>query len=132
MKRKNFENIGKVAIKDIKLCDTEIGLYMPIEKMSANIKAKYEEFEEYYKRTLAQEHPEIVLTDYVLYRDVALHMHIENSEVKYSVAIILWIEDENGEEIHAEFFDPIEIEINAEDNKYMKMLVIDKLMNAFF
>ena len=38
MRRKNFENIGKVAVNDITLCDTEIGLFIPIEKMSQNIK----------------------------------------------------------------------------------------------
>lgn len=132
MRRKNFENIGNVEINNIALCDTQIGLYMPIEKMSDNIKAKYEECESYFKEAVAEEHPEIKLTDYILYRDIALHMHIENSEVKYTVTIIIWIEDENGNSIHVEFYDPFEIEINAEDNKYMKMLVIDKLMKAFF
>ena len=78
MRRKNFENIGKVAVNEITLCDTEIGLYIPIEKMYENIRR----------------------------------------------------EDEN--EIHVEFYDPFEIEINAEDNKYLKKLVMNKLMEAFF
>lgn len=38
MRRKNFENIGKVAVNEISLCDSEIGLYIPIEKMSENIR----------------------------------------------------------------------------------------------
>ena len=45
MKRKNFENIGKVAVNEITLCDTEIGLYIPIEKMSENIRREYEKNE---------------------------------------------------------------------------------------
>ena len=59
-------------------------------------------------------------------------MDISNSEITYSVAIILWVEDEKGKEIDVEFYDPFEIEINAEDNKYLKKLVMNKLMEAFF
>ena len=42
MRNKNFENIGKVAVNEISLCDSEIGLYIPIEKMSENIRREYE------------------------------------------------------------------------------------------
>ncbi len=132
MRRKNFENIGKVAVNEISLCDSEIGLYIPIEKMSENIRREYEKSEKQFTGTVKKEHPEVDLSQYTLYRDVALHMNIHNSEVTYSVAIILWVEDENGKEIHVEFYDPFEIEINAEDNKYLKKLVMNKLMEAFF
>lgn len=132
MRRKNFENIGKVAVNDITLCDTEIGLYIPIEKMSENIRREYEKNEKQFTETVKKEHPEIDLSQYTLYRDVALHMDLDNGKVKYSVAIILWIQDEDENEIHVEFYDPFEIEINAEDNKYLKKLVMNKLMEAFF
>ena len=59
-------------------------------------------------------------------------MNIENNKVRYSVAIIIWIQDEEGNEIHVDFFDPFEVEINAEDNKYLKKLVMNKLMDSFF
>ena len=59
-------------------------------------------------------------------------MNINDNKVRYSVAIILWIEDEQGEEIHTEFYDPFDLEINAEDNKYLKKLVMNKLMDSFF
>ena len=43
MKRnKNFKNIGNVAVNEINLCDSEIGLHMPIKKMSSNIQKEYE------------------------------------------------------------------------------------------
>ena len=132
MRRKNFENIGKVAVNDITLCDTEIGLYIPIEKMSENIRREYEKNEKQFTETVKEEHPEIDLSQYILYRDVALHMNINDNKVSYSVAIILWIQDEDENEIHVEFYDPFEIEINAEDNKYLKKLVMNKLMEAFF
>ena len=132
MRNKNFKNIGSVSINDITLCDTNIGLYIPIEKMSGNIRREYEKIEKNFTEIVNTEHPEIDLSQYTIYRDVALHMNIHNSEVTYSVAIILWVEDENGKEIHVEFYDPFEIEINAEDNKYLKKLVMNKLMEAFF
>lgn len=132
MRRKNFENIGKVAVNDITLCDTEIGLYIPIEKMSENIRREYEKSEKQFTETVKKEHPEVDLSQYTLYRDVALHMNIHNGKVAYSVAIIIWIQDENGNEIDVEFYDPFEVEINAEDNKYLKKLVMNKLMEAFF
>ena len=132
MRRKNFENIGKVAVNDITLCDTEIGLYIPIEKMSENIRREYEKNEKQFTETVKKEHPEVDLSQHTLYRDVALHMHINDNKVSYSVAIILWIQDEDENEIHVEFYDPFEIEINAEDNKYLKKLVMNKLMEAFF
>ena len=132
MRRKNFENIGKVAVNEITLCDTEIGLYIPIEKMSENIRREYEKSEKQFTETVKKEHPEVDLSQYTLYRDVALHMNINDNKVSYSVSIILWIQDENENEIHVEFYDPFEIEINAEDNKYLKKLVMTKLMEAFF
>lgn len=132
MRNKNFKNIGNVAISEIALCDTTIGLYMPIEKMSKNIRTEYEKCEKMFSKTLAKEHPEVDLADYTLYRDVALHMNIENNKVRYSVAIILWIQDEEENEIHVDFFDPFEVEINAEDNKYLKKLVMNKLIDSFF
>lgn len=132
MRRKNFENIGKVAVNDITLCDTEIGLFIPIEKMSQNIKEKYEWSEKSFAKSFKKDHPELDLTDFTLLHDISLHMNINNSEVTYSVAIILWVEDENGKEIHVEFYDPFEIEINTEDNKYLKKLAMNKLMEAFF
>lgn len=132
MRRKNFENIGKVAVNEITLCDTEIGLYIPIEKMSENIRREYEKNEKQFTETVKKEHPEVDLSQYTLYRDVALHMNINDNKVSYSVAIILWIQDEDENEIHVEFYDPFEIEINAEDNKYLKKLVMNKLMEAFF
>lgn len=132
MRRKNFENIGKVAVNDITLCDTEIGLFIPIEKMSQNIREKYEWSENSFKKTFAKDHPELNLSDFTLIHDISLHMNINNSEITYSVAIILWVEDENGKEIDVEFYDPFDVEINAEDNKYLKKLVMNKLMEAFF
>ena len=132
MRRKNFENIGKVAVNDITLCDTEIGLFIPIEKMSQNIREKYEWSENSFKKTFAKNHPELNLSDFTLIHDISLHMNISNSEITYSVAIILWVEDENGKEIDVEFYDPFDVEINAEDNKYLKKLVMNKLMEAFF
>ena len=79
-----------------------------------------------------KKHPEIDLSQYTLYRDIALHMDLDNDKVNYSVAIILWIENEQGEEIHVEFYDPFEVEINAEDNSYLKKLVLKKLVDSFF
>ena len=132
MRRKNFVNIGSVSINEIALCDTVIGLYMPIEKMSKAIRTEYEKCEEMFSRALAKEHPEVDLTQDTLYRDVALHMNIEDNKVRYSVAIILWIQDEEENPIYTEFFDPFEVEINEEDNKYLKKLVMNKLMESFF
>lgn len=132
MRRKDFENIGKVAVNDITLSDTEIGLYIPIEKMSENIRREYEKSEKNFVETVSKEHPEVDLSQHTLYRDVALHININNNKVSYSVAIIIWIENEQGEEIHSEFYDPFDVEINAEDNKYLKKLVMNKLMEAFF
>ena len=132
MRNKNFKNIGNVAISEIALCDTTIGLYIPIEKMSENIGREYEKSEKHFTETVNKEHPEIDLSQYTLYRDVALHMDLDNGKVKYSVAIILWIENEQGKEIHVEFYDPFEVEINDEDNSYLKKLVLKKLVDSFF
>ena len=132
MRNKNFKNIGSVSINDITLCDTNIGLYIPIEKMSENIRREYEKSEKQFTETVKKEHPEVDLSQYTLYRDVALHMNIHNGKVSYSVAIILWIENEQGEEIHVEFYDPFEVEINDEDNSYLKKLVLKKLVDSFF
>ena len=132
MRNKNFKNIGNVAISEIALCDTTIGLYIPIEKMSENIRREYEKCEKYFTETVNKKHPKIDLSQYTLYRDVALHMDLDNGKVKYSVAIILWIENEQGDEIHVEFYDPFEVEINDEDNSYLKKLVLKKLVDSFF
>lgn len=132
MRNKNFKNIGNVAISEIALCDTTIGLYIPIEKMSENIRREYEKCEKYFTETVNKKHPEIDLSQYTLYRDIALHMDLDNDKVNYSVAIILWIENEQGEEIHVEFYDPFEVEINSEDNRYLKKLVLKKLVDSFF
>ena len=132
MRNKNFKNIGNVAISEIALCDTTIGLYIPIEKMSENIRREYEKSEKHFTETVNKEHPEIDLSQHTLYRDVALHMNINDNKVSYSVAIILWIENEQGEEIHVEFYDPFEVEINDEDNSYLKKLVLKKLVDSFF
>ena len=132
MRRKRvFVNIGKVAINKIALCDTTIGLYMPIEKMSSVIRREYEKCEAMFTEIVKREHPVVNLTEYTLYRDIALHMNIDNGKVRYSVAIILWIQDEAENEIHTEFFDPFEIEVDDEDKAYLKKLVIDKLMESF-
>ena len=132
MRNKNFKNIGNVAISEIALCDTTIGLYIPIEKMSENIRREYEKSKKNFTETVNKEHPNVDLSHHTLFRDVALHMDINDGKVCYSVAIILWIENEQGDEIHVEFYDPFEVEINAEDNKYLKKLVMNKLMEAFF
>ena len=132
MRNKNFKNIGNVAINEIALCDTTIGLYIPIEKMSENIRREYEKCEKYFTETVNKKHPEIDLSQYTLYRDIALHMDLDNDKVNYSVAIILWIENEQGEEIHVEFYDPFEVEINDEDNSYLKKLALKKLVDSFF
>ena len=117
---------------EISLCNTTIGLYMPIEKMSKSIRTEYEKCEEMFDEAVKSEHPWVNLTDYTLYRDIALHMNIHNGKVAYTVAIILWIQDEDENEIHVEFYDPFEIEINAEDNSYLKKLVLNKLIDSFF
>lgn len=134
MRNKNFKNIGNVAINEIALCDTIIGLYMPIEKMSKEIRTEYEDSEKHFTEKIRKNFSEIDLTQHTLFRDVALHMNINDKDKKvhYSVAIILWIEDEQGNEIHTEFYDPFEVEINDEDNKYLKKLVMNKLMDSFF
>ena len=61
-----------------------------------------------------------------------MNINDKDKKVHYSVAIILWIEDEQGNEIHTEFYDPFEVEINDEDNKYLKKLVLKKLVDSFF
>lgn len=134
MRNKNFKNIGNVAINEIALCDTIIGLYMPIEKMSKEIRTEYKDSEKHFTEKIKKNFSEIDLTQHTLFRDVALHMNINDKDKKvhYSVAIILWIEDEQGNEIHTEFYDPFEVEINDEDNKYLKKLVMNKLMDSFF
>ena len=132
MRNKNFKNIGNVAISEIALCDTTIGLYMPIEKMSKEIRTEYEDSEKHFTEKIKKNFSEIDLTQHTLFRDVALHMNIENNKVRYSVAIILWIEDEDRNPIHTDFFDPFEVEINAEDNSYLKKLVLNKLIDSFF
>ena len=132
MRNKNFKNIGSVSINDITLCDTTIGLYIPIEKMSENIRREYEKREKNFTEIVNKEKPEIDLLQYTIYRDVSLHMDINDNKVRYSISIILWIEDDQGDEIHAEFYDPFDVEINAEDNKYLKKLVMNKLMDSFF
>ena len=132
MKKKNFKNIGNVAISEIALCDTNIGLYIPIEKMSENIRIEYEDSENYFISKVKEQYPEIDLTKYLFLRDISLHININNGEVNYTVSIILWLEDEQGEEFFTEFFDPFEVEINDEDNKYLRRLVINKLMDTFF
>lgn len=132
MKRKNFENIGSVAIKDITLCDTNIGLYIPIEKMSKNIRREYEHDERHFTDKIKREYPEIDLLQHTLFRDVALHINLDHSKIYYTISIILWIEDEQGKDIHMEFYDPFEVEINDEDNKYLKKLVMNKLIESFF
>lgn len=132
MKKKNFKNIGNVAISEIALCDTNIGLYIPIEKMSENIRIEYEDSENYFISKVKEQYPEIDLTKYLFLRDISLHININNGEVNYTVSIILWLEDEQGEDFFTEFFDPFEVEINDEDNKYLRRLVINKLMDTFF
>ena len=132
MRNKNFKNIGSVSINDITLCDTTIGLYIPIEKMSENIRREYEKSEKNFTEIVNKEKPEIDLSQHTIYRDVALHMDVNDNEVRYSVSIILWIENEKDKPVHTEFYDPFEVEINAEDNKYLKKLVMNKLMESFF
>ena len=100
--------------------------------MSENIRIEYEDSENYFISKVKEQYPEIDLTKYLFLRDISLHININNGEVNYTVSIILWLEDEQGEEFFTEFFDPFEVEINDEDNKYLRRLVINKLMDTFF
>lgn len=132
MKKTTIKNIGRVAVKDIVLCDTEIGLYMPIEKMSANIQAKYEECSKYFDEEFSKRFPSVNPDECKEWHDISLHMDVNNSEVRYYVSIIIWAEDNSGNELYTGFYDPFEVEINSEDNKYLKKLVMNKLIESFF
>ena len=70
MRNKNFKNIGNVAINEIALCDTIIGLYMPIEKMSKEIRTEYEDSEKHFTEKIRKNFSEIDLTQHTLFRDV--------------------------------------------------------------
>lgn len=132
MRKRTIENIGAVEVSDITLCDTEIGLYIPIEKLSGNTKEKYEECKENFTNRIRKNFPDLDWNNLKFVDDIALHIYMFNSKVSYSIQIILLAEDENGEEIDEEFSDRLEVEINAEDNKYLKKLVMNKLMDSFF
>ena len=128
MKRNILRNLGTINVEEIAIMGGQIEVFVPVDVISNELDAVIVKCENKYR----EEHPEVDLSQYTLYRDIALHMNINDNKVSYSVAIILWIQDEDENEIHVEFYDPFEIEINAEDNKYLKKLVMNKLMEAFF
>lgn len=130
--KRNIEGLGVVDFKGCNLCYSDIGLYIPIEEANATVKAEYEKSERWFTESFATTHPELSLADYTLNHDISLHININNDECEFSVAIIMWVDDENGEEIHAEFYDPFSVDISEEDAGYIKGKIIQKLSDIFF
>lgn len=139
--KKAIENIGTVAIGDLKICEGSIGLYMPIKHASEPIQKQLDKLEGWYKEMFAKKHPEIDTSKFTLNFDTALHMDLntegfidrQETNVSYSINVIIWYEESaNTEYEEVEFYDPFEIDINAEDSRYLKKLVINKLLDIFF
>ena len=134
MKRTNtkkIEGIGTINFKDVSLCYSDIGLYIPITEINATVKEQYEKCKSWFKESFEKEN-NLHLTDFTLFHDISLHINLDKGECSFSVSIILWVEDENGEEIKAEFYDPFPVEIKEEDAGYIKGKVIQKLTEVFF
>lgn len=128
---KNIEGIGTINFRDVSLCYSDIGLYIPITEINATVKEQYEKCKNWFKEDFERE-KNLQLTDFTLFHDISLHINLDNGECSFNVLIILWVEDENGEEIKAEFYDPFPVEIKEEDAGYIKGKVIQKLSEVFF
>lgn len=130
--KKNIEGLGVVDFKGCSLCYSDIGLFIPIEETNATVKAEYEKCEKWFKESFTTKYPELALEDFILNYDISLHINIDSGECEFTVAIIIWVEDENGKEITSEFYDPFPVEIAEEDAGYIKGKVIQKLADIFF
>lgn len=142
--RKNtrtIENIGTVSIKDMELVDSNISLYIPVSKMSDEIKVQFEKRREMFLTAYAKAHPDVDTSTFTLNYDISLGMELNSSsyldgqkkEVTYNISIIMWFKEvENTKDEYVEFCDPFEIDINTEDSRYIKKLVMNKLLDIFF
>lgn len=138
---RTIKNIGEVKLEEIVFSETNIGLYMPMIEMSENIEKELEVSNKSFAKEFKKEFPHLKLEDYTTYRDVSLFIDFDSSQntlkgdkkkVTYSVGIIFWVNDEMGKEIKSEFYDPFEIDINDEDSRHLKNIVMQKLSEYFF
>lgn len=138
---KEIKNIGTVSIKDLTICEGSIGLYIPINVMSDPIKERIAELDEDFKKRFAKKHPEVDTSSFTLSHDIALHMYLdtekfedrEETTVMYQVNTIIWYtETENTEYEETDVDTAFEIDINADDSRYLKKLVMNKLLEVFF
>jgi len=138
---RKITNIGEVKLEEIVFSETSIGLYMPMIERSENIEKELNATEERFVEEFKKEFPRLKLEDCTVFRDVSLFMDLDSSQnikdgdkkrVRYSVGIILWVNDETGREIKTEFYDPFEIDINDENSRHLKKIVMQKLSEFFF
>lgn len=141
--RKNtrtIENIGTVSVKDLEICEGNIGLYIPIKTMSPQIREQLDKLEKRFIDNFKKNHPDVDTSGFTLNYDIALHMYLntnsfakeQENKVSYEVHYIIWFTDGENNELDVDFCDPVEIDINNEDSTYLKKLVITKLMDKFF
>lgn len=138
---KVIKNIGEVKLDEISFCYTNIGLYIPLTEISDNIQKELESCHKSFTEGFKKEFPQLKIEDYIVSWDVSLFLDLDSDykltdvgkkKIVYTIGITLWVKDETGKELKAEFYDPFEIDINNEDSKHLKKMVIQKLSEYFF
>ena len=136
-KRESILNVGIVKADEIELCDTTIGLYIPMETASETVKAEHKKFEGWVVRDAKEKFPDYdFIGKTTLFTETCLHVHTgyENDNIKmyFSVGFTMWYEEnETGKEIYGDISDPFEIELSEEDTTKVKKMVLEKLMERF-
>ncbi|MDD3361536.1 MAG: hypothetical protein PHW34_07685 [Hespellia sp.] len=138
---KTIVNVGTVAVKELELCGSSIGLYIPITEMSDEIKQHHDEFVKIYFEKFSERYPNVDTSSLKLDCDIALHMFLDSESrinsveksVRYAISEIIGLEElKETTQNFVESFDLYDIDINAEDSTYLKKLVIKKLVDVFF
>ena len=133
---REIKNIGTVLTNEIELSDTCLGLYIPIETESANIKAEREKFESWVVRDAKKLNPEVDFDKCTLNTETDLHINTGYRQedgrytLDFSVGFVSWFEDTEGNEKYWDISDNFEIELSEEDRNYIKKVMAHKIVDA--
>lgn len=133
---KEIKNIGTIVASEIKLSDTQIGLYIPIEIEVEAVKAEREKIESWAWRDAKKDNLSVDFENCKLYTETDLYINgwatPDGYGLSYSIGFTSWIEDENGNEVYCEISDPFEITLSDDDKEYIKEMVAMKIAETLF
>lgn len=125
MKSQNIKNIGLVNLEGAELGYSSLRLYIPIDELSESLAEKYNEVFNRFVEGKNIEEKEVI-------HDISIYINLNGGELEYSLGIILWTEDTDGNVIDECDSNLFEIELSDADASSIKKRVIEKLTEEFF